>query len=245
LGHPALFHQPEESKARLLSPFRFAGRVSWVTILLAIAAMQSWSAVRGGFFIASNWNTVMSDRHVLQYKKLGDEVRQLSCIQKNIELSVFPINPIVNFVTGIPPASRYVFMYPWVAEIGQQELIHELSRNPSAVVWINTARKEGSPDAPAAYMADTIDFLNKSYVHGRERPVDVPRPGAELRRQALQKTLPGCFSTLLEPSGRRGRNYWPGFTPQVGRHGQVHFQENRWRSIGRPQGDRRISEVAQ
>jgi hypothetical protein len=126
--------------------------------------MQSWAAFRGGFFIVNNWNTLMSDRHVVQYKKLGDEVRQLSCNQKDIELSVFPINPIVNFVTGIPPASRYVFMYPWIAEIGQHELIQELSRNPSAVVWINTARKEGSPDAPTAYMADTIDFLNKSYV---------------------------------------------------------------------------------
>jgi hypothetical protein len=54
-----------------------------------------------------------------------------------------------------------------VAEIGQQELIHELKRNPSAVVWINTNRKAGSPDGVAAYMADTIDFLNKEYVQVR------------------------------------------------------------------------------
>jgi hypothetical protein len=164
LGRPAIFRQWEDGVVRSPAPLRFAGRAGWVTILFVIAAMQSWVAFRGGFFIASHWNTVMSDRHVVQYKKLGDEVRQLSCGQKNIELSVFPINPIVNFVTGIPPASRYVFMYPWVAEIGQRELIQELSRNPSAVVWINTARKEGSPDAPAAYMADTIEFLNKSYI---------------------------------------------------------------------------------
>jgi hypothetical protein len=164
LKQPALLHRLEDNQARPPNLFRLAGRASWVILLLVITAMQSWVALRGGFFIANNWNTMMSDRHVVQYEKLGDEVRQLSCNQKDIELSVFPINPIVNFVTGIPPASRYVFMYPWVAEIGQQELIQELSRNPSAVVWINTSRKEGSPNAPAAYMADTIEFLNKSYV---------------------------------------------------------------------------------
>ena len=35
---------------------------------------------------------------------------------------------------------------------------------PSAVVTINTNRKAGSPDGPAVYMADTIEFLNEAYV---------------------------------------------------------------------------------
>jgi hypothetical protein len=129
--------------------------------------MQGWPALRGALFLANNRWTVMNDRHVTMYENLGDEIRSISCNERGVELSVFPINPIVNFVTGIPPASRYVFMYPWVAEIGQEELIHELKRNPSAVVWINTNRKAGSPDGVATYMADTIDFLNQEYVQVR------------------------------------------------------------------------------
>jgi len=98
------------------------------------------------------------------YNKFGEDIRELGCDQEGLELSVYPINPIAYFVAGIPPASRYTFMYPWVAEVGQEELINELRNNPSAVVTINTARKAGSPDGPAAYMADTITFLNESYV---------------------------------------------------------------------------------
>jgi hypothetical protein len=55
-------------------------------------------------------------------------------------------------------------MYPWVAEIGQQELIATLRSNPAAVVWINVERGAGNPNAVATYMADTISFLNKEYV---------------------------------------------------------------------------------
>jgi hypothetical protein len=51
-----------------------------------------------------------------------------------------------------------------VAEIGQPELISELRAHPSAVVWIKTSRKSGSPEGVAAYMAETIDFLDREYV---------------------------------------------------------------------------------
>jgi hypothetical protein len=125
--------------------------------------MQFWSAFRGGYFLADHRVDIMNKRHVTMYNKVGDDIRELACDQEDLEISVFPINPIVYFVTGIPPASRYTFMYPWVAEVGQQELIAELRENPSAVVNININRKAGSPDGPAAYMADTIEFLNETY----------------------------------------------------------------------------------
>ena len=157
-----LFDNEEEGRGARKTPLRI-GKFLWYALLLLIAAMQFWSAFRGGFYIASNRNTVMSKRHVTLYEKLGDDIGMLTCNQENVELSVFPINPIVHFVTEIPPASKYVFMYPWVAEIGQTELIAELREHPAAVVWINTARKSGSPDGVAAYMADTIKFLDEEY----------------------------------------------------------------------------------
>ena len=139
------------------------GKFLWYALLLIIALMQFWSTFRGGFYLLKNWNTIMSKRHITLYEKLGDDIHNLTCSQANVKLSVFPINPIVHFVTEIPPASKYVFMYPWVAEIGQTELIAELRDHPSSVVWINTARKSGSPDGVAAYMSDTIKFLDEEY----------------------------------------------------------------------------------
>jgi hypothetical protein len=77
---------------------------------------------------------------------------------------VLPINPLVHFVSGIPPASRYVWMYPWVAEIGQDELISDLRNNPSAIVWVNVDRGSTEENSAARYLADTIAFLDEEYV---------------------------------------------------------------------------------
>lgn len=164
LQRPAIL---EELKHRGTNLPKYAGQVGWVmwiATLVLIALMQVWSAFRGGYFLLDHRVDILNKRHVTMYEKVGDDIRDLACDQEDLELAIYPINPIVYFVTGIPPASRYTFMYPWVAEVGQQELISELMSNPSAVVTINTNRKAGSPDGPAAYMADTIRFLNESYV---------------------------------------------------------------------------------
>lgn len=58
-------------------------------------------------------------------------------------------------------------MYPWVAEVGQEQLIEELREHPSAVIWIQQGRKRDSPEGVAVYMADTIEFLNENYVRFR------------------------------------------------------------------------------
>jgi hypothetical protein len=98
------------------------------------------------------------------YEAFGDGIHQITC-DADVELAVYPINPIIHFVTEIPPASRYVFMYPWVADVGQETLIQELSQNPVSLVWINTARKAGSGEGAGVYMADTLEFLAQEYIN--------------------------------------------------------------------------------
>jgi hypothetical protein len=142
-------------------------RCVWIVLLVVIGVMQLWSAFRGGYFIATNWFEITNDNHVTMYRSFGDDIRQAACGQEDVELAVFPVNPIVYFVSEISPASRYTYMYPWVAETGQDELIQTLSEHQSAVVWIQQGRKRDSPDGVANYMADTIDFLNESYVRYR------------------------------------------------------------------------------
>ncbi len=140
---------------------------AWAGFLLLLAVMLAWLALRGGFFLLTHPLQLADGRHVTMYHKFEANVRALTSNQE-IELAVYPINPIVYFVTEIPPASKYTFMYPWVAEIGQQELIEELRANPAAFVWINTNRKSGSPDSVVVYMADALEFLDAEYVSPSE-----------------------------------------------------------------------------
>jgi hypothetical protein len=163
LGRP-IQPAPDAPPATAPSPYQRVFGAAWTGLLVVIALMQAWSSLRGGFFLASHPWELANSRHIKMYERLGDEIKLLACSTDEVELSVFPVNPIVNFVTGVPPASRYTFMYPWVAEIGQKRLISELRANESAVVWINTNRKLGAPDSPVVYMAETLSFLNENYI---------------------------------------------------------------------------------
>ncbi len=139
-------------------------RLVWVGLLVVIGGMQTWSAFRGAYFLADNTAALRYDRHITQYNKFGRDIRALACDQPDLELAVFPVNPIVYFVTRIPPATKYTFMYPWVAEIGQQEVIDHLRSDPPVVVWINVERGAGTPGGVSTYMADTIQYLNDNYI---------------------------------------------------------------------------------
>jgi len=139
-------------------------QAGWVSLVSVVALMLSWSAFRGGYYIADHWYWITNDRHITMYEAFGDGIHQITC-DADVELAVYPINPIIHFVTEIPPASRYVFMYPWVADVGQETLIQELSQNPVSLVWINTARKAGSGEGAGVYMADTLEFLAQEYIN--------------------------------------------------------------------------------
>ncbi len=163
LRKPSYLYETRQSHTNKGTTLLRMSSVGWVSLLILIGGMQAWSAVRGGYFIVNNPRAFANSNHVWQYLKFGKDIRQLGCNQEGLELGVYPINPIVHFVTGIPPVSKYVWMYPWVAEIGQDELIAELRDHPSAIMWIRVERGAGAPDGVAAYMKDTIDFLNNEY----------------------------------------------------------------------------------
>jgi len=163
LRKPALLYEAKRSLTKQGNTILQTLRIGWVMLLILIGAMQVWSAVRGGYFIVDNPIAFVNSNHVWQYLKFGKDIRELGCNHEDLELGVYPINPIVHFVTSIPPVSKYVWMYPWVAEIGQDDLIAELRDHTSAIIWIRVERGAGSPGGVAAYMSDTIDFLNKDY----------------------------------------------------------------------------------
>jgi hypothetical protein len=165
LRRPKLLSKDVSDQGRAASFARNIAPAAWFGLILVVGGMQFFTAFRGGYFLLDHWDTLMNNRHVTMYEKLGGEIHALTCNQKDVQILYYPNNPIVYFVTEIPPASKYSFIYPWVAEIGQQELIDELKHNPAALILINTSRKEGTPQGVTTYLAETIRFLNQDYVY--------------------------------------------------------------------------------
>jgi hypothetical protein len=165
LRRPRILPTSQHDKSRIALLIRNIMQAGWFSAILVIGLMWCFAAFRGGYFLVDHWDTLMDNPQVTVNEKLGASIHAATCNQKDVQILYYPTNPMVYFVTEIPPASKYGFMYPWVAEIGQQELIDELRQNPAAVILINTSRKAGKPQAVTTYLADTIQFLNQNYVY--------------------------------------------------------------------------------
>ena len=125
--------------------------------------MYAWSAFYGAYFLVDQREFFSNQRFINRLERFGEEIHRITCNQDGVEILEYPYNPMVYFVTKIPPATRYTFMLPWVAEAGLSEVITELRNHPSAVVELKTERQVWQDYQVKDYLAELITFLNQNY----------------------------------------------------------------------------------
>ncbi|GEM_PF-1508113 len=59
--------------------------------------------------------------------------RDLACGQPDVSLAYYPGDPIFNYLTGLPPVSKYLYVFPWVAEVALPEVIQVLQSGKTVV----------------------------------------------------------------------------------------------------------------
>lgn len=143
---------------------KLAGLVSRsinLIVTLVIGGMLLWLNIR----IVEFWFTNLDSLRLDSQFRAGNDAGyflQATCHHPDARILVYPLDPGVYFFSQIPPASKYLFMTPWVAEIGQQQVIQELP-GQYAVVFV---RKEMTVwNYPVkTYMKDLIAFLGEEYI---------------------------------------------------------------------------------
>ena len=125
--------------------------------------MYAWSAASGAYFLVDHHAELDDHRFVNRLARFGDQLRSLSCNQDDLRILIYPYNPMVYFVTQIPPASKYIFMHPWVAQVAMPELIPDLQQQNAAIGEVKIDKTVWQTYAVKDYMADFITFLNQNY----------------------------------------------------------------------------------
>ncbi len=93
----------------------------------------------------------------------AQNLRRWECGNSNTKYLVYPLNPWAYFFLDRQPASKYMFMTPWVAEVGQQELITAIQAEPYVVVYLrDDSSIWGYPTKE--YLSDFLAVLQKEYV---------------------------------------------------------------------------------
>ena len=151
---------------RAAGPSRFwsgAERVARITLLILV----TWMSFR---FLGQTY----SERENLSYsanfrdlEKRSTFITTLACGQSGVFLADYPTGIYSYWFTDLAPASRYLFLWPWVAEIGQQEVIAQLSQEQFAIVLIENGVVWETYDT-RDYLRPLNDFLSQNYHRVRQ-----------------------------------------------------------------------------
>lgn len=134
----------------------------FVSAWLVVFSMFTWLNIRGIGFLIDNRDKMGYSAKFAGLEGDAAYVRKMTCHQSDARLLVYPYEPIQYFASQILPGSKYHFLPPWVAEIGQDQVINDLQEAETLVL----IDKEGSVWGyeNQNYLADLIQYLDENYV---------------------------------------------------------------------------------
>ena len=129
---------------------------------LVVFAMFTWLNIRAIGFLLDNRQKMSYSAKFAGLEGDTAYIRKMTCNQSEARLLVYPYEPIQYFASQILPGSKYHFLPPWVAEIGQAQVINDLQETQTLVL----IDKEGSVWGyeNQDYLADLIQYLDKNYI---------------------------------------------------------------------------------
>jgi hypothetical protein len=159
---------------------RFFYNISIGIMMLAL----TWLLLRAGLFVVENRYQLTYISSFGYYEKATVEFQKMSCNQSGVFLGHFPAGTYNNWFTNMGPVSGYAYLWPWIAEMGQNDVIDFLQDDEvSAIVVIQDVVIWNQYDTKE-YLSPLISYLEQNYI----------------KSTALSEILPNLnYSTYISP----------------------------------------------
>lgn len=139
--------------------FTIVRGISQIIIFLAFL----WLQIRGAKYLLDHKSELTFSRNFAVLQGNAGFLRKTTCSLEEARVLVYPLDPMQYFLAEIPPASKYHFMTPWVAEVGLDQVISDLDKGRPQLIFIDRdASIWGYP--VEQYLGDLINFLDEQYV---------------------------------------------------------------------------------
>lgn len=141
-----------------------AGRASAAMRYLGyavIAPLLALLLIRSGLFAITNYQTAFYENSYGMLEGEARRLRGLTCGQE-ATLLYYPGEPLLHVYSGMAPAARYTFLYPWVADIATDEVEAALRTSPAVVYLSMSGSVWGYPNHQ--YLGPLYEFLRAHYV---------------------------------------------------------------------------------
>ncbi len=147
------------------TPRHRAARLAVRSLGTALALAGVWLAARlGSSLIASHQSLTAQTFHPWQEE--AQRVRDGACQQPEARLALYPGGGSIYtyFFSGMKPVSRYVFMWPWVADFGLEEVIEALSQEETLALVVRQEAIIWERYDTRVYLRPLDEFLQAHYI---------------------------------------------------------------------------------
>lgn len=134
-------------------------------ILFSLILNLFWLNFRGVDYYLKNQNDYTYNGNFSRFESQAEEIQSLSCNQSDVKYLVYPVYPEVHFWGKLKPATKFIFLLPWVVDAYEEDIINELSQPQNKViVFINKSVCIWDLYCVEDYASTTIDYLDKNYI---------------------------------------------------------------------------------
>ncbi len=132
-------------------------------VIRLLCFMGVWLGVYGIYQTFRGSSYTFFDFQRNTYDQIVREIRDVSCNNMDVYLGFFPGDPMVHFLSGLHPVSRFTYLFPWTAEAGLEETINQLNQKKS-IVWIDMNGIIWSRYRVKDYLFKLIQHLDNNYL---------------------------------------------------------------------------------
>lgn len=131
-------------------------------IRLITTAMALWLILRLGTYIYLNWHNLSYVAGFASLEKETASLQELACHRSDVLLAYYPEGNYWYWFSDLKPVSKYIFMWPWIAEVGLNDVISELDQQEFVIVVLKDTNVWGLYDT-SEYLSPLYQFLEANY----------------------------------------------------------------------------------
>jgi hypothetical protein len=130
---------------------------------LALAAeLTAYPILLGATLLFMHRGALSYEATFQPYEALAQQLAAQSC-GRAAALGYYPGDPTIYFVTGLRPVSKYVYVWPWVAQVAMPDLLAGLSQG-EAIVHFDAHMPVAWGYPTSVYLASLQTYVGEHYV---------------------------------------------------------------------------------
>jgi hypothetical protein len=155
--------EPWREKVGTYRILRVLSKTALRFVRISVAFMFAVLQLNTIYYYLGDYDEMTARLYEKGYQAEAKHLQNYECKGIQAKYLIYPLDPLVYWYLNRLPASRFSFMLPWVAELGQTEVINELNSSSDVIVKISVEDPIGGMPA-YAYLGDLIKFLDNQYV---------------------------------------------------------------------------------